>query len=199
MAEGTLYSYSISGVNLLKAIDNYKEYLQDAIALLYSPESCYFAKFEPSGDLTKWNQENSNQELELDYLNSYIFEARIFNETHELRWLNQKEGKGTAVLISEQKLAKLGDIDENFMTYLEKIPDEKYRQYLLWGERTETRLSNGWLRLSTARIGSLDIPLGNSLRENQRVYLNTVEYLGEVDDFGNVSVIEERLVNLEAK
>jgi hypothetical protein len=78
---------------------------------------------------------------------------------------------------------------------LEKIP----QQYLLWGERAKHHNSNGWLQLSTARIGSLNVPLPDDFSQGQRVYLKTVEYLAEVDDFGNVSVIDERLVKLEAK
>jgi len=183
-----LYSYGTSDLTLTEAIEKYSEYLGEAIALLYSPKSSAFAKLAQGKSLT----DAQGNIINLDYQEHYIFEARIFNECHELRWLNESRGKGYAVLISE--------LPYNFETkeekaFLEKIP----QQYLLWGERAKHHNSNGWLQLSTARIGSLNVPLPDDFRQGQRVYLKTVEYLAEVDDFGNVSVIDERLVKLEAK
>lgn len=194
MTETNLYSYRISKITLSDTITKFQKYLDNGIALLYSPHVCQLAKLaklDISGNLSNSQGEN----IELNYQKSYIFEARIFNENHELRWLNKCKGEGDAVLICEETKTDLTEFSLKHLPYLEKLK----QKYLLWGEKTKTQLSNGWLRLSTARIGSLDIPLGDSIRENQRVYLNTVEYLAEVDDFGNVSVIEERLVNLEVK
>lgn len=187
MTEGTLYSYVTSDVSLSEAIQEYKEQLKNAIALLYSPESCQFAKLDPSGNLT----DSKGKSINLDYQENYIFEARIFNPDCELRWLNKANGGGCAVLISEQKLSNLSDCQEE--SFLATIG----QQYLLWQKKTKTYPSEGWVRLSTARIGSLDVPLNQSITEDQRVYLKTIEYLNEVDKFGNVAIIEERLIKLE--
>ena len=66
-------------------------------------------------------------------------------------------------------------------------------------KKIDDKSLDDWLTVSTARIGGLNIPLNKELDENKRIYLKTVEYLQEVDDCGNVSVIEERLVNLEVQ
>lgn len=84
-------------ITLSEAINQCLNQLEDAIALLYSPNSCQVLKLEKDGNLS-----NSKGEIiNTNYQDNYIFEARIFNQNYELRWLNEDEGKGTAVIISE--------------------------------------------------------------------------------------------------
>ncbi|WP_072619858.1 type III-D CRISPR-associated protein Csx19 [Spirulina major] len=186
-----LYSYrSDQLVTLEQAIQHCGDVLKGAIALLYSPTECYFLKVT--------NEEFYDSSGKFDNLND-VFEARIFTEHSELRWLNRDNGKGNAVLLSESKQS-LTDFQE-----LDSKPCEALNQkYLLWGEPVK-KLDNppGWKRLAEARIGKLDIPLDTEI--TGRVYLKTCEYLAEadnygnakVDDYGNFGVIEERLVGLE--
>jgi CRISPR-associated protein (TIGR03984 family) len=190
MSKNNLYSYlSTNTIPLTEALQTYAHVLENGIALLYSPQFCKFSKFETTGNLT----DSKGERISLDYQENYIFEARVFNEDCELRWLNEFEGQGRSVLISEQELPNLSDAEAS--PFLETIR----QQYLLWGEKTENQPVSGWQRLATARIGALDVPVSQPLTEKQRVYLNTVEYLAEVDKFGNVAVVEERLVKLEVK
>ena len=156
-----------------------------AIALLYSPTACQFAKLK-GGSL-----QNAIGE---DIKTAQIFEARIFNKTSELRWLNISSGKGYAVLISQDDISGVFK-DECNLEYFEYLP----QQYVLWGEgmSNPSKEPNGWSRLGAARIGGMDVPIADIATNEQRVILEVIEYLKEVDDHGNVAVVEERLVKLQ--
>lgn len=184
-----IYYQSLDNVSLAEAIDTFKDKLQVANALVYSPKYCQLLKLEEDGQI--YNHKGSL--LSLNYQTENIFEARIFNEQFELRWLQENDGLGKAVIISEQELDNSKPIE---------ITDKVPQQYLLWGEKAKTQLENGWQRLSTARIGSLNVFVNEThqnMSENQRIYLHTCEYLNVLDDYGNVGVFEERLVKLEVK
>ncbi|NBD33783.1 MAG: TIGR03984 family CRISPR-associated protein [Cyanobacteria bacterium] len=184
----TLYSYhSDQNLTLEEAITNCNQVLESAIALLYSPQSCQLAQL-------KQDTLKNSQDQPIGNLNE-VFEARIFNTNYEVRWLNCNNGKGKAVLLTENHLEQL----ESF-GHLDSINYERIeQQYLLWGQKAKSLPNNNnWQRLSEARIGNLDIPLKQAVQKNQRVYLKTYEYLSnEFDQYGNFSVIEERLVKLE--
>jgi CRISPR-associated protein (TIGR03984 family) len=128
---------------------------------------------------------------------SQYFEARIFNPTCELRWLNRDAGKGQMVVLSDKKL----NLNQPHLTLSEyKVEKHLYQTYLLWGKAVpNAKTKDGWQRLTESRIGKLDVPIGTALNPNQRVYLRSQEYLAPVDDFGNVAVIGERLVKLLVK
>lgn len=181
----TLYSYGTKNlVTLEAAIAMGSELLEGAITLLYSPQACQIAILR-KGQLanSSGNQIRSIQD---------IFEARIFNSNCELRWLNQADGNGRSIFLSESPLSL-----ENF-TEESKACESFSQKYIIWGEQARTRpKANGWQRLAEARIGKIDIPFDQPLQENQRLYLKTVEYLAADEEFGNFAVIEERLVQLE--
>ena len=194
----TLYSYH-NNVNLTleETIAQCSQVLEGAIALLYSPQSCQFLRLN-----NKRFQYSSGEEKEVQEL-SDIFEARIFNPSSELRWLNQNLGSGKAVLLSEE----IEQSPENF-TALDPIPCDSLKQeYLLWGQKAKNQTTQeGWQTLSEARIGKLNIPLTTTLEESQQVYLETREYIAELvkedsnsENYGNFAVIEERLVKLKPK
>ncbi len=181
-----LYGRTSENVTLEAAIANCLEHLKEkeAIALLYSPIACQFAKLQ-NGEL------KNAQDTKIDL--KAIFEARIFNETWELRWLNMPDNMGHAVLISEVNISKCLSHSCN-LDYLEILP----QQYVLWGEgmaRPE-EMVEGWSRLAAARIGAMNVPIANVTTNQQRVILKAREYLKEVDDYGNVAVVEERLRKL---
>lgn len=184
-----LYTYrSDREVTLAEAIQYCSQFLAGAIALLYSPSSCQIAKFSDR------QLSESDGSAIAPKSSKDVFEARVFNQNCELRWLNHDDGKGDAVLLSESEVK----IDAFSLIESQSCEPLK-QQYLLWGEATNTVTTQGWQRLAEARIGKLDIPLNGKLKENQRVYLCTLEYLAEIDDFGNFAVVDERLVKLEAK
>lgn len=192
----TLYSYQVQDTTLKDAIANCGDILKDAIALLYSPTKCHVLRF--NGDKLEDAYGKAFEDLKK------IFEARIFNQNHELRWLNRNSSVGQAVLLSETEFstAKPESFKKEEINYQECIPQE----YLLWGETVSwddvhsrhTDFQKGWQRLTEARIDKIDIPLDEHIAPKQRVYLETCEYIAK-RNFGNMVVIEERLVKLSSK
>lgn len=179
----TLYSYPAKDITLTEAIAACQQQLQDAIALLYSPNACQFLRLS-HGVFQDSNGKAVNSLAD-------VFEARIFTKDCELRWLNCDSGTGDAVLLSESQQVI------NQFTLLEPISCEVLeQQYILWGEKAKKQPPQvGWQRLAEARIGKLDVPI--DLEIDDRVYLKTYEYLAVADKYGNFAVIEERLVGLE--
>lgn len=183
----TLYGRcTTTNITLKSALEKCASALSNAVAIIYSPTCCQFAKVQENGNLTN----AKNEIISIDK----VFELRAFNQNYELRWLNELNGKGKSVLISEQKISNYLDDDISEIQELDKIP----QQYILWGEGINTESTSEWAKISTARIGSIDV-LVQGLTANQRVYLKAVEYLQVTDDNGNVSVVEERLIGLEVE
>lgn len=172
-----------NNITLQSALEKCISALSEGVALIYSPTCCQFAKVEQDGDLKNAN----NQSLSLDK----IFELRAFNQNFELRWLNELNAEGKAVLISEQNISSYLDEDICPVVALETI----HQQYILWGKGIKAVSTSGWSKLTVARIGCIDVPV-RGLTTDKRVYLKAVEYLQEFDDNGNVSVVEERLIKL---
>ncbi|HBL14421.1 MAG TPA: TIGR03984 family CRISPR-associated protein [Cyanobacteria bacterium UBA11162] len=171
---------SANKITLEQAVKECSDYLADAVALIYSPQKCYFVKVN-SGNI---EQPPLGEKVEINS----VFEARIFNEEAELRWLNERNGEGRSVLISEQ----------NFNLCWKEIEELKAiaiqnQQYILWGKAKMNSATTGWSQLVSNRIGSLYVPCDDI---KNRVCLKTCEYLTE-DDYGNVAVVEERLIKLE--
>ncbi len=183
----TLNGRKSQDISLQDAIAACQDHFNNsAIALLYSPTACQFAKLA-GGSL----QDATGGDIKTDQ----IFEARIFNETSELRWLNISSGKGYAVLISQDDISGLFKNECN-LKYFECLP----QQYVLWGEEMSnpSKEPNGWSRLGAARIGAMDVPIADITTSGQQAILKVIEYLQEVDDHGNVAVVEERLVCLKS-
>lgn len=186
ITQTTLYSYRAEKMKLAQAIAACQQQLKGAIALLYSPQSCQLA-------LMRDGALHNSCDRPLDLADTLdIFEARVFSETCELRWLNRLDGTGEAVLISEEKQTV-----KDFSA-LDPISCESLEQkYLLWGEKAKNSAISGWQRLAEARIGKLDVPLDQQLKAGNRVYLKTHEYLAPDKSYDNFAVIEERLIKLE--
>lgn len=185
----TLYartSHSISLEDTLKVVKTQFE-KDTTVGLFYTPRWCRFGQVHSDGSVT-----TPGGVMQLDE----VFEARVFNEKVELRWLNEvdePDGLGTAVLLSEEDMGQYLDKGINDLPFITTCP----QTYLLWGEGTTTVPRTGWSRLATARIGKLDIPLANVTEG--RVLLHSLEYWGEVDKYGNVAVVEERLTGLKVR
>jgi len=110
-------------------------------------------------------------------------------------------GLGRAVLISDIELTSVfnDEVDVSLTQILDTIP----QQYLLWGKGIVRSPSSfqGWSRLAAARIGTLDVPI-MGIKPKQQVKLMAKEYIGLCEGeagekYGNVSVLEERLLGLE--
>lgn len=193
-SEQTLFCYGNHNLTLAEALRDCQHFLQDGIALLYAVKQCQFASVAADNLL-----DYRDRIIPLNFGDRYIFEARIFNSQGELRWLNEAGGRGTSALIFDRpNLEKQApDWQDSFsLQYLESLS----QQYLLWGQPTNTPAEGNWQKLSSARIGTLNIPLAKAIEPQQRVYLQTKEYLAEIEpDNPNVAVIEERLIKLEVQ
>lgn len=181
-----LFVYTQHGLLLANALSEFARFIgkNGAAAILYTPRRCELATFA-EGAL----RAGDGQPVDI----GSVFEARVFNETAELRWLNDPspEQCHRAVILTEQEQSLSG----NWKMEQEKGVIERLDQtYLLWGEGTGKQENDGWSELATARIGGRRIPVGNVAR-NQRVLLHSVEYVVEVDH-GNAVVFDERLVEI---
>lgn len=176
--------------------------LLDTVAVLYSPERCRFAVFSIK-DATNGNGvqllDEQDNEIAASFLDE-VFEARVFNQNAELRWLHRMAGKGSAALLSEEPISAClseppqPEFDYGQLDQLEPLE----QRYLLWGESAGLAGKANWEHLTAARIGYLNVPLtGVKLSDGDRVQLVAREYLAQVDDHGNVAVVEERLIGLE--
>jgi CRISPR-associated protein (TIGR03984 family) len=177
----TLYGRASNGIPLATALETCSKYLSEAIGLLYAPDACHLVQFSDSN-----LRDSSGSPVDL----SKVFEAKIFSESHELRWLNQNQGSGRAVLLSEDPLDNVLDTNVNL-----EVIDVLPQKYLLWGKGIDSANNSHWGSIASARVGSLDIPL-EGIRQDSYVYLHSREYLREVDEYGNVVVAEERLIKL---
>jgi CRISPR-associated protein (TIGR03984 family) len=185
----TLFVFTRQGLSLADALSGFATVIgtNGATAILYSPRRCELATYA-EGAL----RASDGQRVDI----GTVFEARVFNETAELRWLNDPgpEQCHRAVILTEQDRAGVlegWEPDNDRPSVIETLP----QTYLLWGEGTGRQVNNGWSELATARIGGLRVPLGN-VGKNQRVLLHSVEYIVEAEH-GNAVVFDERLVKLE--
>jgi CRISPR-associated protein (TIGR03984 family) len=177
----TLYGRSAKDLTLSEALKQSSTLFTQAVALLYSPARCQFAQFS-EGNLY-------DEDLEIIDLGS-VYEARVFSEKGELRWLNDSDGLGRAVLLSEEPLS------DHFSQAVDLENLHSIDQtYMLWGKGIETDTKTGWSQIGKSRIGVISIPL-EGVCGGTYVCLNAREYLQEVDRHGNVSVVEERLIGL---
>ncbi len=158
------------------------------VGLLSSPTAFIIATVNGSDVCTRMGS------LESGALES-VFEARCFDSTKELRWLRTDHAGGTAVLLSEDKEAveRLGDTKE--LQVIKTLP----AHYLLWGIANAVTAddisgSSSWTVLKEFRIRSFEIPV--VVTAEKRAQLHSIEYLGR-GKYGNVSVVEERLVGFE--
>lgn len=158
-----------------------------AIALLYAPHKCFLATV---------NNSNRFQDKNGEVDTSAVFEARVFNKTAELRWLNKENGKGEAVVLSEDSKAGFfgGESKGDDKIYAKIDPPQTY---LVWGQSFGASDGSGWTRFAEARICAFFLPLaGITENKKERAQFTAVEYLGEYED-GNIAIVDERLTGIE--
>jgi len=177
-----LHGRAMDGVTLASAIQGTGHTLTGAIAILYAPARCHLGRLE-DGEV----RDESGVPVALDP----VYEARLFNQKAELRWLHDGQGLGRAVWLSEDESEGLaGGLSKDVsLEYIDTIG----QSYLLWGRRVEESTRPGWSVLSAGRIGRLSVPV--EVPADQGARLKTLEYV-IMDGDGNASVAEERLIEL---
>jgi CRISPR-associated protein (TIGR03984 family) len=157
-------------------------------------------------------KEDGKTELGEDIPWKYVYEARIFSPTAEIRWLKTPSSlndSGQAVRISETEIisewTSLPPIkDLHIMDF--RIQSEKNGRidlrYFLIGQKVD--LANKlpsvrWSWIGSVRSRPIAIPV--TLSENDRVAIRKREYIGPVQgqarEDGNLTILEERLLFLE--
>jgi CRISPR-associated protein (TIGR03984 family) len=180
---------SQQNISLQDALNKVQNLMPGAIGLFYSPQACSFGRLADGQVTVCRNGKQGWQEQTLDL--SSVFEARVFNEQTELRWLSIPNSKGKAVWISEELEKKFAS-DSPELTYIKALE----QTYVLWGKRLEQPVPEKWSILSAARIGSIAVPISLGANNQDTVILHSREYLGEMGEYGNVAVQEERLMKL---
>jgi len=192
MIATTLVIFTAEGLVLdaaLKAFQPLKN--ESAIGILYDPMSCKLARLNEAARLC--GSDGDSVDL------SRVFDARIFQDSMELRWHKDPSSKRShrAVILAETEIDLSPRLDDRWKRHKIEPPviDTLEQTYLLWGEGTRNRLADGWSELATPRIGAMPVPIPG-VKPNARVVLRTREYLAEYDH-GNVAVLDERLMRLE--
>jgi CRISPR-associated protein (TIGR03984 family) len=165
--------------------------LDGAVALLMAPSWFRFGVVQ-EGTLT----DPSGAPLDT----TVVFEARVFNQRAELRWLRDATAPdpiGTAVLLSEDDAAR----PSSRFTQLPRLQTAGPSipgQYILWGQVAADAAGPGWCTLQEQRIGSFSVPLQGQVTASagSRLVITTCEYVGAEAHFGNMFVAEERLLGV---
>ncbi|MHB1557391.1 MAG: type III-D CRISPR-associated protein Csx19 [Isosphaeraceae bacterium] len=193
MSVPDLVIITAKGLTLEAALSAFQSLEHKAgIGLFYEPTCCKFACLDDTGRLSG----PDGRSIDV----SRIFEARVFRESMELRWLkdpSDDQGHRAVILSEAVPSSTLGDPWTRLEIEKTPVIGTLPQTYLLWGEGTGKSLGDGWCELATPRIGSLPVPIPN-VAPHGRVVLRTREYLAEYAH-GNVAVFEERLVRLEVR
>jgi CRISPR-associated protein (TIGR03984 family) len=193
----TLHSQARDDISLAEALEQTSAQLQEAIGLFYSPRACTLGRIDSHGKVEKLQQTKQKWEVKPFEDLSAVFEARLFNPTAELIWLNSTTAEnGKAVLVTDTAIDKV--FEPNGELNACKALDQSY---LVWGKYdknatdtlTEAEKSL-WSIVSTSQIGQLAVPKGYEHNKDFMV-LQVREYL-VIDDYGNAYVKYERLLNL---
>ncbi|MGV9566020.1 type III-D CRISPR-associated protein Csx19 [Streptomyces sp. NPDC003480] len=178
----TLHARAHDGITLTDALA--RAGFNQAVALLSSPHEHVVAQVS-AGACRTCNPD--------PYPLQAVFEARVFDQDRELRWLCDSGTRGRAVLLSE-------DADLLPATFAADVPplaaeETLETHYLLWG-RPQPQHHADWTTLHTPRIGTLHVPVPTP-EPDRRLRLVAREYISVEPDHGNAYVSEERLLGIE--
>jgi CRISPR-associated protein (TIGR03984 family) len=139
---------------------------KETFLLTYSPFRCI---------LSKWDGDVPGEE---------IYEFRLFDRSHELRWVKDaSSGGGAAVLLRESSDQR----DAYF-----SLPG----QYILWGKVKKDGVKNGVATLFEYRVGEIDAPApAEGCKEGDSLALSYLEYF-KIDDYKNLFFFAERLTGI---
>jgi len=192
IVEAKLFCSRAEDKTLAQTVKEYFSVYGEGFALLYSPRSAYLATLKSENHfIASSGTEISPVTLrEKDWQD--VFEARIFNDAAELRWLNRENGEGPAVVLCERGNKSLFNVKpkpvENIYARIQPA-----HGYLFWGRSTGKAIGE-WTQFAEARIGAFFLPLKN-VAHGSYAQFRAVEYFGEYDD-GNIAVAEERLTEI---
>jgi CRISPR-associated protein (TIGR03984 family) len=119
------------------------------------------------------------------------FEARIFGEWGELRWLSQFGPTSTvAVGLAVPAMPSVGrPLKPRQGSHQIRV------SHIVWGSALQNVDGEDWTTMVERRIGTIHVPIAGVL-EHERVSLSSVEYVARAD-YGNAVVAEELLTGFE--
>lgn len=169
----------------------------EAVALLYTPRCCVFARLPAEGELLGPPEHLCGKGPFRTAAVDAAYEIRIFTAAWEFRWLRQGTSGQAAVLwdIPSAETPRSGSLRDWTYCTLQEMTGIVPQQYLLWGKPDADRSKKGWTALTAARIGTLWVPLQEPPPDNKRVALKAREYLAR-RAHGNVVVADQRLLEL---
>lgn len=113
------------------------------------------------------------------------FELTVFSPTRQVRWAQERDGRGTATVLVE------GPPPSGHPPRYRFGPS---RAHLVWG-RVVHGETGGWLAVDDARIGRQWMPSVGNAGSGDRLTITSVEYVTR-DDHGNVAIADTRLTGL---
>ncbi len=153
------------------------------VGFCYSPASAFFVRWDG-------NTLDAGEGADL----GQVYEARLFAEAGELRWLRDPEhvqGLGDAVWLSESPVPRSGWTQLSPLEGLEPIASQRLLTGLL-GKPVKA----GWSSMHAPRHGEVAVPAVGAA--DQRLCFTLREYLGQAPGIagedGNRLVVEERLL-----
>ncbi|MER6274448.1 CRISPR-associated protein Csx19 [Streptomyces sp900105755] len=178
----TLHARAEPGITLADALA--RAGFTDAVALLSSPHEHIVARVRDGHCHT-----NTTPAV---YGLDTVFEARIFNEHRELRWLCKSGTRGRAVILTEDP-DLLPDAFTHDIAPVAAV-DTLDAHYLLWGRPVSG--DSDWTMLHTPQIGTIEVPFP-APDPDRRLRLAAREYVSVEPQHGNAYVSEERLLRIE--
>jgi CRISPR-associated protein (TIGR03984 family) len=169
------------------------------VALLSSPRAFTVARVEEDGGCT-------GPDGPVGLVD--VFEARAFTAERELRWVREGAG-GHGVVLGEVAVGEDdGPASALGTAWAGGKADEALGlepadiRYVLWGEPApDEEQRDGWMTLSSGRIGTLRIPgrwpAPRPAGRPARLLLRACEYVAVEPTHGNAYVFDERLVGIE--
>ncbi|WP_158558258.1 type III-D CRISPR-associated protein Csx19 [Spongiactinospora gelatinilytica] len=172
----SLHAAAVHGITLSSAIA--AAGLAGGCALLTAPSAYHVTRVTTRGCTTP------DGPVDL----STVYEARIFTEDLELRWMEP----GHAVVLTEDA----GRLPGSFGEPIEPLCCRSVidARYLVWGVVHRPGLE--WAELRSSRVGVRTIPR-SGVRPQERVRLAAREYVVTEPQHGNAYVAEERLIGFE--
>lgn len=130
-----------------------------------------------------------------------VYELVGFDGELELRWRNDDDGRGAAVVLAGT--AELLPPEGRDVSPATATPLQDPQPRVLAGQVRRVDGAPGWVRLTAARYAPVEIPLQEEIsldlagkgKNTPVLVLDTVEYT-EQDQHGNVCVVDRRLIRL---
>jgi CRISPR-associated protein (TIGR03984 family) len=153
------------------------------IALLYSPNWAKIVRVKDG----KFDcmQDGKFDENELPS----VFEAKIFNEDIELRWVNKDGEVGVSTTLNE-----VGNGDSNHPI---RLSDERSK-HLLYGKlQNNGKMENGYVTIFDEKVGRIKVPVDNDFVFSEgNLAFECYEYYLLDEKYGNARVIDTRFIGI---